>query len=251
MVLPQNSDYTIMSNNEAASIICRFTPEMIQDVVEEAINNKFRDYSMTLANIVESLETNFKMAATGVPEYSPEIISQRYNTYRQIIDMVCSAHQLQYIGGENNDIYSDALFIYDFLIARFNIYLVQFFVNYINKEKSMIYETLELVSKKKDVSAYSKKLYKNTNSKLAIIHANLEFVLQNICVYDIDFNTYVELACIPDRTKSRYLQSILLDNGDFFKRMVVHYLNNHYAQLVTQIKFAMQGLSVAEFDDLA
>ena len=250
MILPQNSDYTIMSNNEAASIICRFTPEMIQDIVEEALQNKFRSYSMTLANIVESIETNYKMAQAGIPEYSTEIVSQRYNTYRQIIDMVCNAHQLQYIQREGSDIYSDANFIYDFLIAKFNIYLVQFFVNYINREKSMIYETLELASKKKEASAYSKKLYKNNNSKLAIIHANLEFVLQNICSYDIEFDTFIELACIPDRIRAKYLQSILLDCGDFFKRMIVSYYQQHYAQLTTQIKFALQGLSVAEFDDL-
>lgn len=250
MNLPQNSDYTIMSNNEAASIICRFTPEMVQDVIEDAIINKYRDYSMTLANIVDSIETNYRIAQTGMPEYNSEITSQRYNIYRMIIDQVCQTHQLSYLGKEEDDIYSAASIIYDFLIARFNVYLVQFFVNYINREKSMIYDTLELASKKKEASAYSKKLYKNSNSKLAIIHANLEFVLQNICAYDIDFDTYIEQACIPDRQRSKYLQSILLDTGDFFKREIVPYFNQHYAQLTTQIKFALQGLSVAEFDDL-
>lgn len=250
MLLPQNSDYTIMSNNEAASIICRFTPEMIQDIVEESINNKYREYSMVLSNIVESIETNYKMAQAGIPEYSTEITSQRYDTYRHIINMVCSAHQLQYVAPENSDIYSDANIIYDFLIARFNLYLVQFFVNYINREKSMIYDTLELASKKKEASSYSKKLYKSSNSKLAVIHANLEFVLQNISCYDIDLDSYIELACIPDRVKGKYLQTILLDNGDFFKRIIVPYYNYHYAQLTTQIKFTLQGLSVAELTDL-
>ena len=66
----------------------------------------------------------------------------------------------------------------------------------------MIYETLELASKKKEASAYSKKLYKNNNSKLAIIHANLEFGLQNVCSYDIEFDTFIELACIPDRVRA-------------------------------------------------
>lgn len=250
MNLPQNSDYTIMSNNEAASIICRFTPEMVQDIVEDAIINKYRNYSMTLSNIVDSIETNYRIAQTGIPEYNSEITSQRYNIYRLIIEQVCQAYQISYLGKEEDDIYSAASIIYDFLIARFNIYLVQFFVNYINREKSMIYDTLELASKKKEASAYSKKLYKNSNSKLAIIHANLEFVLQNICAYDIDFDTYIEQACIPDRQRSKYLQSILLDAGDFFKREIVPYFNQHYAQLTTQIKFALQGLSVAEFDDL-
>jgi|GEM_PF-5700619 len=114
----------------------------------------------------------------------------------------------------------------------------------------MIYETLELASKKKDASSYSKKLYKNGNSKLAIIHANLEFVLQNICAYDVPFDTYIDLAYIPNRQVAKYLQSILLDNGDFFKRQIVNYFNQHYAELTTQVKFALQGLASVEFTDL-
>lgn len=250
MNLSQNSDFSIISANEAASIVCRFTPEMIEDLVEDALNNKYRNYSMTMTNIVEVIENNYKVSQSGIPEFSSEINSQRYNVYRQIIDMVCKGHNLTYMDEQTDDIYSAALWIYDFLIAKFNVYITNFFVNYINREKNMIYETLELASKKKDASAYSKRLYKNGNSKLAIIHANLEFVLQNICAYDIPFDTYLDLAYIPNRQVSKYLQSILLDNGDFFKRQIVSYFNNHYAELTTQVKFSLQGLANVAFSDL-
>ena len=254
MNLAQNSDFNIVSSNEVASIICRFTPEMISDVVETNLETKYRSYSPELANIVASIEENYRMAQAGLPEFSSEIVSQRYNIYLQIIQQVCSAHQLQFIGTDNEavyqDIYTAAYTIYDFLVARYNLYLINFFTNYINREKNSIYESLELASKRKEASSYSKKIYKNSNSKLAIIHANLEFVIENICSYDIDLNLYTELACIPDRMKSRYILSLIVDNGDFFKRYCVPYIQNNFGPLTTQIKFALQEMATAEFADL-
>ena len=114
----------------------------------------------------------------------------------------------------------------------------------------MIYDNLQLSTRKKEIPSYSKRLYKGVNSKLAVIHANLEFVLQNICAYDVGFETFLEIAYIPDRMMSRFLQSILIDNGDFFKRIVVPYYQQYYAMLTTQIKFALQGFSAAELPDV-
>lgn len=250
MNFSQNSDYSIISNSEAASIICRFTPEMISDAVQEAIQNKYRDYSLTLSNIVDSIELTYKAAMAGIPEYSPELQSQRHDNYIQIINNVCGAHQLGFNYTDTLDAYSAASIIYDFLIARFNAHLIDFFVNYINREKSTIYDALELASKRKEASVYSKRLYKNNNSKLATIHANLEFVLANICEYDIDFERFIELSYLTDKPKAKFLISILADNGDFYKRMIVPYFRIHYAILTTYIKMTLQGLSNVELDDL-
>ena len=128
--------------------------------------------------------------------------------------------------------------------------LISFFTNYINREKNSLYEALELASKRKEASPYSKKIYKNSNSKLAIIHANLEYVIQNICSYDIDFDTFVELSYIPERALSRFILSILQDNGDFFKRICVPYINENFGPITTQIKFALQEMATADFADL-
>ena len=249
MNLAQNSDYNIVSSNEVASIICRFTPEMISDVVESSLESKYRSYSPELANIVMSIEENYRMAQTGLPEFSSEIVSQRYNIYLQIIQQVCSTHNLQFIGMNNEaiyqDIYTAAYTIYEFLISRYNLYLINFFTNYINREKNTIYESLELAAKRKEASPYSKKIYKNSNQKLAIIHANLEYVIQSICSYDIDFEQYTEL-----RNKARYISSLVIDTGDFFKRLCVPYIQNNFGPLTTQIKFALQEMATVEFVDL-
>lgn len=250
MNFSNNSDYSIISNSEAASVINRFTPDMIMDAVNEVIQDKYRDYSLTLSNIVESIELNYKMAIGGIPEYSVELKTQRHDNYCQVVSLICNAHQLIFSYSDNIDMYSAASIIYDFLISRFNCHLIDFFVNYINREKSTLYDALELAAKRKESSAYSKKLYKNSNSKLATIHANLEFVLANICEYDIDFDKFIELAYLTDKPRAKFLLSVLSDSGDFFKRMVVPYFRIHYAILTTHIKMALQGLSTVELDDL-
>lgn len=250
MNFAQNSDFNVVSGNEVASIICRFTPEMISDLVETNLKSKYRSYSPILANIVSSIEDTYKVAQTGLPDFSSDIVSQRYNIYLQIIQQVCDAHNLSYTGSEDIDIYTAAYNIYDLLVAKFTMRLISFFTNYINREKNSLYEALELASKRKEASPYSKKIYKNSNSKLAIIHANLEFVIQNICSYDIDFDTFVELAYIPERALSRFILSILQDNGDFFKRICVPYINENFGPITTQIKFALQEMATADFADL-
>ena len=250
MNFAQNSDFNVVSGNEVASIICRFTPEMISDLVETNLQSKYRSYSPILANIVSSIEDTYKVAQTGLPYFSSDIVSQRYNIYLQIIEQVCTAHQLSYIGTEDIDIYTAAYNIYDLLVAKFTMRLISFFTNYINREKNSLYEALELASKRKEASPYSKKIYKNSNSKLAIIHANLEYVIQNICSYDIDFDTFVELSYIPERALSRFILSLLQDNGDFFKRICVPYINENFGPITTQIKFALQEMATADFADL-
>lgn len=250
MNFPQNSDYTVVSNNEAASIICRFTPTMIEDIVSEALRDNFKNYSLTSYNLIESLESNYRVAASGLQEYSKEILMDRHDNYIRIINMVCNAYGLSYTYDENQDIYSVATNIYNLLISQFNVYIIAFFVNYINKNKDMIYENLDLESKKKDISPYSKKIFKmDTSNRLATIHANLEFVLENILSYDIDFGQYLFFACSPDIIKAQYLQSILVDTGDFMKRIIAPYFNNNPI-LITQIKFALQGVPDPELNSV-
>ena len=141
MNIPYNSDYTIVSNNEAASIICKFTPTMIEDIVREALDHKFRNDSLTYYNLIQSMETDYRMNMSGIPEYSKDIIHDRNENYLNIINMICEAHSLQYIYDESHDMYSTAFIIYDLLISNFNIHLINFFINYIYKNKDIINET--------------------------------------------------------------------------------------------------------------
>lgn len=249
-MLNSNSDYSIVSNAEAASIINRFSPEMIDDIIDNALNNKFRNYTNQLINIVAAIDQNQKIAMSALPDFANDIKQSTDETYMNIINKICAAHNLTFIGDDSTDLYSTAYILYDFFISQYNLYIYNFFSTYINREKNTLYENLELATKKKETSNYSKKIYKNDSPKLAIIHANLNYVIDNICAYDIDFNTFVDLACIPDRVKGNFIQRSVVDNGDFFRNYVVTYYRQNYALMTSSIRFELQGLATAELTDI-
>lgn len=249
-MINSNSDYSVVSNNEAASIINRFTPEMIDDIINNALANKFRNYTNQLINIVAAIDQNQKIAISALPDRANEIKQTMDELYMNIINKICAAHNLTFIGNDSSDLYSTAYILYDFFISQYNSYLYNFFSTYINREKNTLYEALELSGKKKDISSYSKKIYKNDSPKLAVIHANLEYVLDNICSYDIDFNTFVDIACIPDRVKGNFIINSLVDNGNFFKNFVVTYLRDNYGLISSSIRFELQGLASVEASDI-
>lgn len=250
-MINSNSDYSVVSNAEAASIINRFTPEMINDIIDNALANKFRNYTNQLVNMVAAIDQNNKIAMNALPDFANDIRATANDTYISIIHKICDSHNLSFIADPTTiDLYSAAYTLYDFFISQFNLYLFNFFTTYISREKNALYENLELSLKKKEGGAYSKKLYKGDNPKLAVIHANLEYVIENIWSYDIDFDTFVDIACIPDRNTGNFIRSIVSDNGDFFKNFVVPYYKANYGLITSSIKFELQGLSSTEISDV-
>lgn len=248
-----NSDYMVVSTNEVASIISRFTPEMINDIVEETIATKFRSYSPRIVNLIESMEQMYKSDMAGLPDYINELRQVRQENYIHILKMIGERHQIGYKVDLITvpDIYSTAWIVYDFLISNFTINIINFFTNYIYKEKAMIYETLDLASKKKEISPYSKKIFANGgNSILAIIHANLEFVLDNICAYDITLNDFINIAYINKRPEANLLMNTLQDYGDFFKRIIVPYYQANAPIISTNIKLTLQEQTTLSIDNI-
>lgn len=249
-MINSNSDYSVVSNAEAASIINRFTPEMVEDIIDNALANKFRNYTNQLVNIIAAIDQNQKIAINALPDKTNEIKESTDELYLHIIHKICAAHNLTFTGNDSTNLYSTAYILYDFFISQFNLYLYNFFSTYINREKNTLYEALELVGRKKETPSYSKKIYKNDSPKLAVIHANIEYVLDNICGYDIDLNTFVELACIPDRVKANFIVNSVADNGDFYKYFIVPYFRQNYALITSSIRFELQGIANTEISDI-
>lgn len=248
-----NSDYMVVSTNEVSSIISRFSPDMISDIIEEAIANKYRSYSPRLVNLVESLEQNYKTDMAALPDYVNEIRNNREELYKFILSTIGPKHQIWFKTpfSEIQDFYSAAYIVYDFLISNFTINVTNFFTNYIYKEKSTIYEALNLSSKKKEVSPYSKKLFSNNgDNKLALIHANLEFVLENICTYDISLETFISITYIDNKVLANALINLIGDNGDFFRRYIIPYYQQYAGIISTNIKFALQEQSQIDITNI-
>lgn len=250
-----NSDYVAITTNEAASIMGRFSTEMIDDVIDQAMETKLRSYSPRLLNVVDALEQQIKSDLAQFPQMTNDIIYNRNAIYKHIIKKVLAAHNLTLNIDLDSypDIYSLARMIYEFLIANFHHNIMAFFVNYIIKEKSAIYESLKLVEKKAEMTnaTYSKKIFKNgKNSKLAIIHANLDLVINSMCGWDMSLADFLLYAYIDNRIIVNALAPIIVDCGRFFTDQVVSVYLNNIAMLSTDIKFAMQDAADMSVNDL-
>ena len=88
-MLNSNSDYSVVSNTEAAGIINRFTPDMIEDIIDNSLANKFRNYTNQLINIVAVIDQNSKIAMNALPDNSKKIREAAEDNYIYFISNIC------------------------------------------------------------------------------------------------------------------------------------------------------------------
>lgn len=246
MISPENSEYSIATDNEVAAVLSHFNNDYIYATVTQSINMKIRPYTMPMPNIVVSYEQYFKQAIDTYPGARDQIWNARNDVNAQIIKILCDAYQLVFDDQDVQDLYSSAVYLYDFLVSNFQNNLVEFFTNYILKEKNSIYDILNMgtLKRNKDSSTmYSKKIYRNT--RLGIICANLDVVIDNINVFDIDFNTYVNTVYGNEyKTIAKHIEMIVSPLNDFFKT----YISAQFATalkpvLITSIRLRLQELA--------
>lgn len=238
--------YDISTENEISTILSHFDSDYIFNIIKDNASKKFDYYQMNIPNIVAAFEQHFKQLK--LIYYSPEDIENieyvRNETYREIIKILCDSYNLEFNTDiDIQDLYSSAFYLYDFLISNYKNYVVRFFTNFIIKEKNGLYESLNLSQfrKNKDSSTiYNKKMFKNP--KIAIIASNLEYVIKNICVFDIPFNLILHNV-YTDKHIIRFLESIVSSRGDFFKENYVSLLNTTARPiLLTDIRLSLQDL---------
>jgi len=236
------NSYNIGLEGEVSDILSHFNSDFIFDIIKDNINSRCGFFTTTMVNIPASFEARFKQAKATFPENSVQIEAVRLETYNQIL-----------INGNNiTDPYSAAYYLYDFLVSNFSNNLVTFFSNYIVKEKNSLYESLHLADYKKNKDSstiYSKKLYKN--SKLAIINANIDYVIANICVFDIPFYNILSMI-YQDKNIIKYLNDICVPINDFFRYTYGPLIQGQLRPtLLTNIRLQIQSLSIDEDIDIS
>jgi hypothetical protein len=242
-----SNTYNVCVETEISNILSHFNTQFIFDVIKDNINNRTSYIQMLNGNIPASFEQYFKQIKMRYTGDIQTIDQVRIDTYREIIKILCNECKLQYIESQIQDYYSAAYYLYDFLVANFTNNLVGFFANYIIKEKNGLYDSLKLneYKKNKDSStSYSKKIYKNI--KLAIINSNLDYVIDNICVFDISFQNILSTVYF-DKNVIKYIESIVTPLNDFFKMYYVSLIQSNLRPiLLTNIRLEIQKLSVFE-----
>lgn len=237
--LNSNLEYDIISDAEVTSILSHFDPDEILGFVDDNLARKHMFYPNNPLNFVRSLETNFSLVYMNFPSEKERIDAIRDDTYKAIINKICNYYNLEFIDN-GQDYYTSAFYLYEFFITQFSSNVIKLFTNYIIKEKDYLYNYIGLIDmkKNKDISTtYSKKIHKDP--KLAIINANLEYVVDSISLFDIPFESILELI-YTDRNIIELLLSVVSPKGDLFKEHFKTTVNNEYkAIFLTNMKFAL------------
>lgn len=248
-----NNDYVIISNRELSSVLTYFSPEMVERVIDDNLEDRIRDRSPVIGNMVESYESNFKLAIDSYADINRELVEYRYNTYRMIISKLCRIHNLSVTIPENEDPYTLAFYVYDFLISRFQDNIIDFFFNYINQEKDNLYDRLSLedLRKSKDsTSIYTKKIAKNGDVKMAIICANLHSVLYNMSGFDITLEDIFRYVYLGHPNVSNYLTERIADIGNFYQQYIAPVITGIDNQvIITHLRLLLQGYGNFDFKD--
>ena len=253
--LADSSANNIITENQLSILLTHFDTNYIFGIITDNIGNRFNCYHIQMPNIIAAYEQDFKLLASQYTDVSmiETINVTRGETYKAIIDLLCNNFSLQFNEQlEGIDYYSAAYVLYSFLISDFKNNMINFFTNYIIREKNGLYDALGMASfkKSKDSSTvYNKKLYKN--GKLAIINANLEYVLDSICNFDIPLDVLLNTT-FTDKNYVKFIENMIQPIQDFFKFAYVPIIKEPGLRpiLITDIRLKIQSLSVNDNIDL-
>lgn len=240
--------YNVVTENELAEVLSHYSSEFIFSIVDNAMKARYNNVPIaTIPNVVAAWEQNFKaIIETYGSDFAREVYTVRDETYREIIDCICKEFGFNFTIDDSIDLYSAAYHLYDLFVCNFMNSLTSFFANFIYKEKTMIYDSLGLADfkKNKDTSTiYGKKNYKDI--KIAIINANIDLVVSEICKMDIPFHLVINHVCTNNEVK-KFIISIVSSDDEFFTRVYSSMLNTDIrSDIITSIRFKLQEIAIA------
>ena len=245
-----NNFYSCIDTDSGiGSILSNFETAWVMHTVEDSLNLKFRPFDSPLPNFVDILNRQFDMLVVAGEDYKEKVETVRIETYKEIIDAICSYYGLVLTAPIDNmniaEVYGITRTIYDVFISRFTEYIIDFYITYIIQNSDAIYNYLindPDVKKLKEKEVVNNNIY--LDSKFMLIHANLNKVILNMTTYDIPLNTLLKFFLDTPiyNTISEYLQ----DTGDIYRNHYASYLtdNRYMAELLTAIKLKLQSQTI-------
>ena len=226
---PQNRIHDIVSEGELANILSHYNDDFIIGTVQDNVAQK-RNQSgniIQMPNFVGALEQDFKYLFSVYTSDIDEIKERRSSIYRSIIDILCKDYNLTFldVGEDRVDYYSLAFCMYDFLVCNFDLYMINFFTQFISQNAETIYNALDLGNAKKTkdtASIYAKQLF--SDPKIGAISSNLKTVLTSISSYIIEFRTILNTVLIPQM--ATLIATHITPNNDFYKDVYCTYMLN-------------------------
>lgn len=241
--------YNITTENELAEVLSHYNSEFVFSIIDEALKSRFLGVPVVAKpNVVGAWEQNFiAIKAQYGMESHAEVLRVRNETYKEIIDTICREFSLNFTIDDEVDTYSAAFHLYDLFVCNFTSNMIAFFANFIYKERSNLYDSLGLseMKKNKDSSTiYGKKIYKDI--KLAVINANIDVIINQICAMDIPFYSIIGTICGNNSELKKYFLTIVSAESDFFQKAYLPVLNSDIRpDIITGIRFKLQEIAIA------
>lgn len=241
--------FNVATENELAEVLSHYSSEFVFSIVSKAMKSRYEGLPITMPpNVVGAWEQNFKAIIAQYGEScAAEVYNVRNETYREIIDTICREFSLNFTIDDSVDLFTAAFHLYNLFVCGFMDNMTSFFANYIYKERSNIYEALNLgdLKKNKDSStAYSRKVFRD--SKLGTINANIDMVISQVCAMDFPFYAIVMTICGANSDLAKYYLSIISANNDFFNKTYISILNSDIRpEVITAIRFKLQEIAVS------
>jgi hypothetical protein len=240
------SNYTIHQENEALKVVSHLNEMSIIDIVKQDFMQRY-DFSLVLPinNLPSIIEQTFKQTEDTYPESVQDLENRKNELYRVILDNVAQLCNVVFDEVDDSSLYSFTYYAYDFLISNFKPYLISFFTNFIIKEKNNIYINMNLSMYKKEKNSstkYGKSMY--TNTKLAIISAYLDLVINNMSTFDIDLETILSNV-YPNNSIITLLGNIHPINN-FYTDNYISLVNTPLLRqsIVSNIRFALHNAAI-------
>lgn len=233
-------------DGQLAGVMTQFSDDYIIDVVKDSLANRVRVYSLPSPNIVYAYEATFKQLTDGFSSNAEGILESRKRVYMNIINVICDFYNLTFNESDDTDYYSAAYWLYEFFSSKFTEYLKTFYTIFLINERSSIVSALNLAEVRRDndnTYGYSRKLFNDPD--LALIHCNLDYVIDQIDSFNISLFTILSYVYQSNPTLPGYISSIVSDHsGRFFKDYYQTFVtqSKESADILTYIKLNLQQL---------
>ena len=238
-----NKVYELQANNQLSIILSQFDAEYIINIVDDTLQRQFNTFDLIgPPNAVTACEDLFQEYYNTYPAEHDNIDDVRNQLYRETIARICKWMGLTFNENQNVDIYTLARYMYDFYVAKFNKYLVEFYDRYLDAEKDFIYTSfyLEELSKSKDVSSAYSKMTFSSDRAIALIVANIQYVLSHLKDMPVTDDYIYRTIYHDENIVNLFTANVVSNNGIFnlFNRILFNpYL---YSTVITHIRMAIQ-----------
>ena len=240
--------YNVVTENELSEVLSHYNSDFVFSIIDQCLKYRFMNVPVTqYPNVVAGWEQNFKAIIAQYGDNSrEEVMRVRNETYSEIIDTICKEFNMSFTIDDTVDLYSAAYHMYELMVSNFTDNMVTFFANFIYKERSYIYDSLNLAEMKKNKDSstiYGKKIYKDI--KLAVINANIDAVVTGVCSMDIPYHLIISTIFGNNSDKKKFIMAITAGGADFFQTAYVRVLNSDIrADVITAIRFKLQEIAM-------